>query len=435
MSHCCLCGLLCSLDRPATATCPRRSQWLQQQPASLTALQSVVAGPQEQLAPVQSPTAAQLATQIETIAAHFHPARRSLIWIDGADVHTLRCAVNLAAAVRGTIHVGQSTGAAASHRVLVNQGWLGSSLAEVASHADLIISLGSDLHTEAPLLAQRFFSPALASGRAQWCHIDSRVSRSQASTSKECNQPAPNWTAVWPRSEWYEHLTHIMLGLQNQKMCAASVAGQMSESTGALLDKLRSAKNPVWVWDVDEFRDDIDELCIHRLLGISRLLSQTARCGLLALDAQVGRVTAAEALLWLTGCSGTAQFDGQQWVQPYASSDMSLEDWPKAFDSIVVVRSLPSVYPLPSLAASHFVVTSLSLLPDHVADDAVTRVGSVGVHSDGHVMRGDRATMLFCQANETVSQSLPVSRQLPTAAEMLEQVRRRVHTGGDFDAN
>lgn len=429
MSHCCLCGLLCSLDHAATATCPRRNQWLQPT-GTLTAQQSGTAGSEVSLASAQSPRVTQLATQIETIAAHFHSSRRSLIWIDGADVHTLRCAVDLAAAVRGTIHVGHSTGADVSHRVLVSQGWMGSSLAEVASHADLIISLGSDLHTEAPLLAERFISPALASGRAQWCHIDSH-----ASTSQENSQPSPNWTAVWPRSEWYQNLTHLMLGLQNQKMSAQSAAGRMSASTHALLDKLQHSKNPVWIWDVDEFRDDIDELCIHRLLGISRLLSQTARCGLLALDAQVGRVTASETLLWLTGCSGTAQFDGQHWHQPRALNEMSLQDWPTAFDSIVVVRSLSSVYPLPNLAASHFVVTQQSLLPDHVPDDKVTHVGSVGIDSAGHVMRGDRATMLFCQTGEAGSQTTPMSSQLPTAAELLEQVRRRIQTGGDFDAN
>ncbi len=482
MIHCCLCGLLCSLDRAATDACPRRNQWLQQlsahtaqlsahtaQQASQRAAQADSHGP---LAPAQLSVAsqsfnpAQLAAEVETIAAHFYPPGRSLIWIDAADVHTLRCAVALAATARATIHVAQSTGAIASHRVLTSQGWLGSSLAEVASHADLIISLGGGLRTEAPLLAQRFFYPALASGRAQWCHIDSHASTintlplqsatpqsatSQSATSQTCDEPSPNWTAVWPRAQWYEQLTHIMLGLQNQNPSTGSYAQsgaengneRMPETTGALLDKLRAAKNIVWLWDVDEFRDAIDELCINRLLGISRLLSQTARCGLIALDAQVGRVTAAETLLWLTGCSGTAQFDGQHWHQPYDLDELSLEDWPREFDSIVAVRSLPSVYPLPSLQASHFIVPELSLLPDHVVDEQITRVASVGVDSDGHVMRGDRGTMLFCRANDAVSRpsprpasmSLLTSLQQPTAGELLEQVMRRVQSKRKADAN
>ena len=430
MSHCCLCGLLCSLDRPATADCLRRSQWLQQ-----------LAPP---LAPVQSTAAAQLAAQINSIAALLHPSRRGLIWIDGADVQTLRCAVNLAASVRGTIHVGQSTGAAVSHRVLVSQGWLGSSLAEVASHADLIISLGSDLGKQAPLLAQRCFAPALADGRAQWCHIDSYLSTLQtgkpasttaASTTRSSREPAPDWTTLWTRTEWYELLTHVMLGLQRDDPCAESAVARMPASVRALLSKLQRAKSTVWIWDVDEFRDDIDELCIQRLLGISRLLSQTARCSLIALDSQVGRVTAAEGLLWLTGCSGTAHFDGQQWRQPHAVSDLRLEEWSTVFDSVVVVRCLPSVYPLPNLSASHFVVSELSQLPDHITDDMVTRVGSIGVHSDGHVMRGDRATWAFCQATADGSQPTSKSWQLPTAANVLEQVLMRIQSEGAAHAN
>lgn len=430
MSHCCLCGLLCSLDRAATDACPRRSDWLKQTAAQ----QSNYPGSHEPLTP------AELAAQIETIAAHFHPSRRSLIWIDGADVHTLRSAVKLTMAVGGTIHVGQSTGGAASHRVLTSQGWLGSSLAEVASHADLIISLGSCLRTEAPLLAQRFISPALASGRAQWCYIDSHAvapdtAAPDAATPQTGNHPTPNWTVDWPRSKWYEQLTQIMLGLQDESACAESMAGRISESTHELLGKLRGAKNTVWIWDVDEFCDAIDELIISRLLGIGRLLSQTARCGMLALDAQVGRVTASETLLWLTGCSGTAQFDGQHWRQPPTLAETPLEDWPNLFDSIVVVRSLPSVYPLPNLQASHFIVPDGSLLPDHIADTRVSVVSSVGIESAGHVMRGDRATMMYCQANAALARPMPTTPKRSTAAELLEQVLRRVQLEGEFDAN
>ncbi|MEZ6079198.1 MAG: hypothetical protein R3C56_27070 [Pirellulaceae bacterium] len=77
-----------------------------------------------------------------------------------------RSAVSLAQAVRGTVHIGQSSGSAATHRVLADQGWLGSSLAEVATHADLIVTLGG-LRVESPLLALRFWLRRLAGGRAQ----------------------------------------------------------------------------------------------------------------------------------------------------------------------------------------------------------------------------------------------------------------------------
>ncbi len=460
MRHCCLCGLLCSLDRAATSACPRRRQWLEHavlhtaaqvdsqvdsQVAATAAQQASQAEVGGWRTSVGLPAASGLTARIETLAAQLQVSRQPLIWIDAADVHTLRCAVALAQAVRGTIHVGLSTGAAASHRVLTSQGWLGSSLAEVASHADLIISLGGGLQAEAPLLAPRFFAPALNGDRAQWWHIDSHAANSQAANSQAANslaadsssdlQPSPTWTAVWPRAEWYAQLTLVMLGLQDDSVRADAVAGQMHESTRALLGKLRSAKNTVWLWDVDEFRDAIDELCIQRLLGISRLLSQTARCGLLGLDAQVGRVTAMETLLWLTGCSGTAQFDGQRWSQPHALSELALEDWSGVFDSILVVRSLPSVYPLPSLPEAQFLVTEPSLLPDHVSYEKVTTVASVGVDRAGHVMRGDRATLLYCPADTAPSPSTTMTSRLPTAGELLQHLRQRLQAGGVLHAH
>lgn len=445
MHHCCLCGLLCSLDRPATLLadspanyqtepprlptvddCPRRNQWLAQSHSQ----------PDQHGHPTSAHTRApaqELAAQVSAIAALFSPLHRSLIWIDGADVNTVRTAVALAEAVRGTIHIGQSSGAAATHRVLSSQGWLGSSLAEVATHADLIITLGGGLRCEAPLLTKRFLHPALASGRAQWVHIDTHHNAH--------SQHTPNWTTVWPREIWYERLTDTLLALQTANSRTPPGAAQPSEAVDKLVNLLRQAKNTVWLWDAEEFNDAIDELCITRLLGISRLLSQTARSSLLCLDAQVGRVTAQETLLWLTGCSGTAEFDGQRWSEPVSLAHTPLEQWQSVFESILVVRSVPSVHPLPNLNANHFMVPLRSLLPDHVAASRVTRVAMVGVDCDGHLMRGDRATMMYCAASQlglAPPQSPTIDSaklSIPSAAELLDRVRSQLLSGAAYDAN
>lgn len=449
MSHCCLCGLLCSLDCGATGVadsrhesrtdllraidvedCHRRNQWLAQAHSNKGSATNRTTMAAHGSAESQS-------AQITAIAALFKPTQRSLIWIDGADVNTTRSAVSLAETICATVHVGQSSGASATHRVLANQGWLGSSLSEVATHADLIVTLGGGLRSEAPLLTQRFLAPALASGRAQWCHVDvhnddTRVQSSGSSASKV----TPSFIAVWPRDKWYESLTHILLALQEASPTSGRQRAQTDDSVDALVSKLRRAKNIVWIWDAEEFRDAIDELCISRLLGISRLLMQSARCSLLCLESQVGRVTAQETLLWLTGCSGTADFDGARWSQPLSLGHIPLEEWQHAFDSILVVRSVPSVYPLPDLDASHFMLTEQSMLPDDVEANKVTRVSTVGIDSGGHLMRGDRATMMYCAASApAASESEPAPTRLPTAAALLDQVRNQLQSGAAFDAN
>ena len=450
MSHCCLCGLLCSLDRaankaaeprgesltslfslPNVEACHRRNQWLAQT-HSTSEISSV-----DHSTNAAYDSAENLSAQVAAIAQLFKPAQRSLIWIDGADVNTTRSAVALAEAIRGTVHIGQGTGAAAAHRVLANQGWLGSSLSEIATHADLIVTLGSGLRSEAPLLTQRFFTPALASGRAEWCHIAADPEAdNQLASGTPANQISPSYTAVWPREKWYEHLTHILLALQPEAPSSTHQGAQANDSIDALVSKLQHAKNIVWLWDADEFHDAIDELCISRLLGISRLLTQSARCSLLCLDAQVGRVTAQETLLWLTGCSGTADFDGEHWRQPQSLEQIAIEEWQLAFDSILVVRSVPSAKPLPNLKASHVMVTEQSLLPDGMVASGMTRVASVGTDCAGHLMRGDRATMMYCAASEPApAHGKPTQVRLPTAAAMLDQVRNQIQSGVASDAH
>ncbi len=451
MSHCCLCGLLCSLDGAATESaklqsenlatliriptvqdCHRRNQWL-----ACSSERNAV----DRFAKADNGVSDNLSAQVATLAALFKPAHRALLWIDGADVNTTRSVVSLAQAIRGTVHIGQSSGAAAAHRVLANQGWVGSSLAEVASHADLIITLGGGLRSEAPLLAQRFFKPALAGGRAEWFHIDAhRDAYLPPASGAHTDENQPNYTAVWPREMWYKQLTHILLALQPESQPEAQLGARQGatkdESVAALVSKLQRAKNTVWLWDAEEFHDAVDELCISRLLAISRLLMLSARCSLLGLDAQVGRVTAQETLLWLTGCSGTADFDGQRWSQPQSLDHNTLEEWQHVFDSILVVRSVPSPHPLPNLTAGHFLVAEQSLLPDRVATSRLTRVATVGIDCDGHLMRGDRATMMYCAASESASlQDKQAQSRLPTAAALLDQVRDQLQSGATTNAN
>ncbi len=407
-NHCCLCGLLCSLQQSATphtlshdvAQCPRRQSWL--------------SGASSQGKPATRPWI----DDIPGIAALFSQDRKPLIWLDAVDVNTARAAVGLAKATRAAMHVGGSTGSEIAHQVLTSEGWLGTSLAEVASHADLIVTLGDGLLAEAPLLPRRFLQPAVDERRAEWFHVSpNQRSSEEVGATRILN---------WPREQWYDRLTALLWDMQADASGHAS-----SPDIHELSAVLQQSRSVVWLWDADEFCDAIDELTIRRLLGICRELSEKGRSALLCLDSNVGRVTAHETLLWLTGCHATARYEQQRWIRPLPPSDFALDDWESAFDSILVVQSVPSPSPLPNLNAAHFVVPDCSILNGQVDPLRITKAAAVGVQCAGHLFRGDRATMFACQA-DSASELLT---NLPTAAEVLDAVRVRFEWEGSGHAD
>jgi hypothetical protein len=318
------------------------------------------------------------------------------------------------------VHVGSSTGAELIQRVMTSEGWLGATLAEVATHADRIVTLGAGIVREAPLLAERFIKPAVAAGRARWTHIASDVQAAEMGATHNL---------TWPRAEWYSRLTQLLWSMQPQGD-RAGLTGDMAE----LSADLQQARYSVWLWEMDELCDAVDELIVRRLLGISRRLSDDRRCALLCLDSSVGRVTALETLLWLTGCHATARYTGSRWVCDALLAQATLNDWQERFDAILMIRSLPGLSPLPNLNSAHHLVPACTPAVELIDDKRVTRVAAVSVESAGHVFRGDRATTLLCTAGDEESQRLPhqagdwvdSTSGLPTAAQVLEEVGRRL---------
>ncbi len=348
-----------------------------------------------------------LEQSVRAIAQDLSRAERPLIWVDGADVGTMRGAVRLAQKAGATIHVGQTTGAEVVKKVMLSEGWLGTSLAEVSEHADLVVTLGDGILTEAPRLAERFLEPVLQRDESSWWHI---AECSSGSGPREA-EPAISRQIVWPRKQWYSHLTELLLRLQQPAgdSLIASVSGDLQ----ALRDKLKTASYTVWIWDSGEWHDAMDELIVRRLLAIARHLTKEARCSLLCLESSVGRVTAEETLLWITGCSTTAIHNGSHWISPERYHAFTLDDWQKEFDSILLVRSIASITPLP------FLRTRQAIIPagqSHAGleSSCVTRVAEVGRQHTGHLFRGDRAA--------TLPSGGIAGGELPTAEKMLARV-------------
>lgn len=432
-SACSLCGLLCSSTSsprlPTQSPAPTRLPT----PVQLTAPQPSLAELIETCPRRLSWRSCSLEVveydfpdwrqQAQEAAAQLGSSPRSLIWLDACDVATVRAAVSLAQAMAGTVHVGTSTGSQLVHRVMTSEGWLGSTLAEVATHADVIITLGSGIIHELPRLPERFICPAVAQRGARWFHIGDVALPVEY---RERVQGIP-----WPRAQWYQRLTTVLGYLQSP-----GSAQSLTSAESAWLKAVSEARHIVWLWESDEFCDAIEELTIRRLLGICRQLSQQRHSSLLCMDANPGRVTALETLLWLTGCHGTARYTPAGWSSPAGASECTLERWETQFDQVMLVRSVPSLVPLPHLAATHYLVPGPGLMASMAVPARTTPIAGVGLQAAGHLFRGDRGVTQVCRADWQLSSPAPpsnsaeVQRELPTAAMFLEEMLGHFHGAG-----
>jgi len=336
----------------------------------------------------------------------------TLIWLDACDVQTARAAVTLAKQTGATIHVGQSTGSHAVKSVMSNSGWFGTTLSEVAARSQLIVTLGDGVLTESPLLAERFFRSRTQVSQPQWFHISAHESSVSAASE---SQIAPNGRLHWPYATWFEQLSNLARNIQ-QPVSQQPELVTNEYTSSELLARLSSAEHVVWIWDIDDLHFGTDELIVRRMLSIASSLSETGRCSLLPLDMNVGRVTAEETLLWLTGCPGTACWQGDRWYRSPRYSGYSLDQWSDAFSKILLVSNLPSDRSLPNLPAT------VTLQSRPAVRQGEIQVASVGIECSGHLFRGDRGTVHFAQATQP--------HNLPSAAQLLTLLPQRARAAG-----
>lgn len=379
---CTLCGLMCDLSLDCTNRCDRRNRWISLVPPRSRETVSAILS--ERL----------FKTKLDA---------RSLIWLDSCDVQTTRAAVQLARRLAATVHVGQSTGSHAVKNVMASEGWLGTTLSEIAARSELVITIGDGLRSESPLVAERFFHSQTQSNQPYWLHISQHAEDHDLAFATNSPAISPNEVIRWPRDQWFDRLSQLALILQQPELSANA-----SSSISQLSARLLAAKQSIWMWDVDDMHFQSDELTVRRMLSIARTLSDKTRCALLPLDLNIGRVTAEETLLWLTGCPTTATWSGESWYRSPRFADYSLEQWSAAFSSIILVSNLASDRSLPNLPADITIQTS------PVSQAHEVQVAAVGRDCSGHLFRGDRGVVLFAEATS--------KSELPTAAQLLMQL-------------
>jgi hypothetical protein len=400
-SICTVCGLLCPNsspeDRLQVRSCPLAQNFF------------------------TSPTAKQSAhVELETIVHQVQQvlgnARRPLIWIDGADVAATRAAVALAWKHQAAVHIPQSQGGRGVQQVVCSDGWLGTTLADAAEHAHLVITLGTSWLNQMPLLLERWIrrSPANARNTAvaprQWWQIGSPPSQTTQLNSfleSRIQNSKPDQWLRWPRCDWYPRFSEVVRGLNElgqqgppsiAKPNAAPVAAD--DEVARLVHAIGNSPNTTIVWEQSELDRPEDEMLVYRLLNLARIRNRTARCNLLPLNADVGRETARETLLWLTGCDCLATPHGDHWVDSQETLSEPCSRWLPRFDAILMVRNTPSVTPLPDIGWQ-IALVGHGIACHHADSSSAIPVALAGVHAPAFLLRGDRGVFQFAAVEQS----------------------------------
>lgn len=404
-SICAVCSLLCPLAEPpmldpsrghagsrsCVADCSRRNRWIDLRTGA------------------NSVNTLLHASLDQAAIGLLKQARRPLIWIDGADVETVRSAVELSKVWYATIHAAQSTGSKVVSRVTCADGWFGTTLADAARHSQLLITLGTRWTQSMPLLVDRFFGQRQD---LQWWSIqadDKADDQGTNALSWAMQQPLkPSRQVVWPRGRWNTKLSQLAQQVQSTdcppKFDSLAAAILQSSSTTIL-------------WDKSEIQSDADETLVLLLHQLAKCRSTNARLSLLPINSNPGNETSQAALLWLTGCASTARPTSDDWVSPSHYQHYSLADWRAEFDCILAIRNTPSTKPV-TISADLLLCPPSDSTPApllNVLTKAIP-VGTAGVDHDALFIRGDHGMTCFAPATVSATEV-----KLPTASQLLRQ--------------
>jgi hypothetical protein len=330
--------------------------------------------------------------RVHHLLAH---AKQSLIWLDGADVLTTRAAINLAKIHQAVIHIPSSAGQQHIRRVKAFDGWLGTTLAEMAEHSELIITLGDQWIHRTPLLAARWITSRASQANRQWWHISPQESPDKSQFSKQVHSSSElsgYRRTVWPRDSWYQRLTNLLQKIRGAEGTVS--ADSADDDLDNLAKSIAGSINTTILWETSELNRPEDEVLVHRLFQLSQWVSTHSVCNLLALDSEVGHETARSTLMWLTGCQTTARFDGNDWSCPDYSNYFRLNDWQEAFDACLLIRATESLEPLPDVR-SHLTLCSTPTIVSSKLHQEIIPVATSGMESEAFLLRGDHAVALF----------------------------------------
>lgn len=346
----------------------------------------------------------------------------------GTDTAGARAAVALAEAAGGVLDHAASAGLFANLRAMQDGGWVTTTLAEARNRADLLLFVGTNTESATPRLLERLLRPG-----PRLAELPERALVFLGAEPPEgvSAKHLPCAAGALPG------IIGLLHGMVEGRAPPAATAAADDEADGdpevplvtlgALADQLRAARYALVVWVAGELPGPHADLLVGRLAGLLRALNTVTRAAGLPLAGPDNVVGVNQVCAWQTGVPlRTSLAAGVPDHDPWRFAAGGLLDRGDV-DCLVWVSTFSDRDP-PEVAGPTIALARCGHLPARSVDVLIP-VGTPGLDHPGSLYRTDGVV------------SLPLRRLreegagLPTAAEVLDAIRRELVAHGDVAAS
>lgn len=335
-----------------------------------------------------------------------------------ADVAGVKAALALAERTGGVVDHAGSDAAFRNTLVVMDKGWVATTLAEVRNRADLVVVVGRDVTTLFPRFFERFvwnaealFGPAPATRSVVYIGDETDTA---AGRSPDGRDP----TVIPCDGARLAEVFGLMRALHNgREVQAEEVAGAPVPALAELVERMKAARYGVVVWAAPALAGPHGELAVQSIADLVTDINETTRFSCLPLGGTDNGLGAAQVCTWQSGFPlRTAYAGGRPAFDPHLFGWRRLVDSGEA-DALVWVSSFRPGGPPAGVSIPSIVLAAPGEGLEREPEVFIP-VGVPGLDHAGHVVRTDSVA------------SVPLRRLresgLPRAAEALKAIAARL---------
>ena len=335
-----------------------------------------------------------LAEAVAEAARLIRAARLPLFGGLGTDVEGMRAVMAAAERAGGVVDHAFSEGQYRNVEVLQTSGWFMSTLTEVRNRADLIVIVGSDVHTLHP----RFFERIVATPEPMFLAPGQKrtvvfVGEGLDASAARGGAIGEVLTLPCPIDAVGEVMSALRARLKGTQLAADAIAGVPIARIDDLAERCRSAHYGVMVWAPPSLAYPSADLTVRVVSDLVKDLNLTTRFAGLSLGGNEGAVSAGAVATWQSGfpmrvsyAGGQPEYDTARYSanRMLSSGDTDLLVWIASFSAGLVppASDVPTIlFGVPGMTIDK---RPLVYIP----------VGTPGVDHTGRLVRCDNVVSL-----------------------------------------
>ena len=310
----------------------------------------------------------------------------------GTDVSGIRSVIALAEQTGGILDHMHGNAAMSNIKVLQDQGWVMTTLAEIKNRADLVLFIGTDAVTNYP----RFFE------RVIWNkHSLNKITQrniifigenldTQSGISPSGKKPININCKTKHLSEIIATIHALIVG---NKIHKNSVGGLPLSELETLTAMMKKAQYGVVVWAPGELNFTHSELTIQSLCELIKYLNRTTRFAGFSLGGNDGGASAINTCTWQSGYPLRMSYaTGAPEYNPYRySTERALQH--NEVDAVMWISSFGTKINLPRTIAPIILLSDILVNTGRIPDVFIP-VGTPGIDHKGQLIRTDNVVSL-----------------------------------------